>query len=422
MQTEQKQNQGLGETVYRKTLSSGLKCYIIPKYKHQTKEALVCVGYGAADLRFQQGAKQLQTPEGVAHFLEHKLFEEEWGDVFTAFAAEGAKANAFTDFGKTAYYFSTAKDFESNLNRLLHFVQSPYFTDESAKREQGIIGQEIDMYEDDGDWMAYFNLLEALYHSHPIRHQIAGSRESISEIDADLLYSCYENFYQPQNMAFICVGDVDPERIFTLAEQAFLPSEKPVAKILPTEEPDDIKQPYIEGNLEVAKPLFQVGFKHNPLAEAEDWLKVSFGTKMLLDLLFGESSDFFAQMYDEGLLDAPPDFQFVAGRDFAFTALSGTSEQPQTVQQAVWNCIAKAKEDGLAGPDVERIRKKHMGRFLRGMGSTEAVLMSQTELALRGYDVLDAYEAIRTLSLPELEEQLGRYREDRMALSVIRKK
>ncbi len=418
-----KENKTLRERIYINTLSSGVKCYIIPKYGYCEKQAIVAVKYGSNDTKFRpKGKKEIvDSPKGVAHFLEHKLFEEEWGNVFDIFTKYGATANAFTDSNKTAYYFSCKEHFDENFKTLLQFVQSPYFTQESTQREKSIIGQEITMYDDDPYWQVYFNMLKAMFFQHGVREGIAGTIESIENITKDTLYECYENFYCPDNMTIVCIGDFEPDHIFDMVRDLVRIRRQKRAETIYDTEKEEVKESYIESKMEVSRPVFQIGYKEKPMkAVLPD--KV-YGMRMLLDLLAGESSPLYSRLYEKGLLDDTIGLQYVAGPGFSVPVFAGSSPEPESVFEELKREIGYRKEHGFEREAFERIRKKHVGRFIRGFNSVNAICMSQLDNALKGFDLLDAFLSVKNMTRDTVEGLLNEeFREERAVLSVVKKK
>ncbi|PKM80037.1 MAG: peptidase M16, partial [Firmicutes bacterium HGW-Firmicutes-13] len=299
------ENETLKETVYADTLFPGLEVFVLPKKGYNKKYASFATKFGSIDSKFYVGKNGgvLEVPDGVAHFLEHKLFEEEGGNVFDEFGRLGASANAYTNFNMTNYLFSSTDNFEECFELLLNFVQKPYFTKESVEKEKGIIEQEIRMYQDNPGWRIFFNLLGLLYRVHPVRKDIAGTVESIQEIDENVLYKCYQTFYHPSNMALFVVGDLDAPKII---EQVKVNLEKrnyevlgEIKRIYP-EEPAGIAKRVAEENMEVSQPLLNLGFKDRNIGfTGRDLLKKEISTELLLEIIFGKSSGLYDKLYDE---------------------------------------------------------------------------------------------------------------------------
>lgn len=421
-QTIVKQDKTLNEIILMKKLSSGAKCYIIPKADYKEKQAAVCFDFGSNDIFIQkEGEKEiLEIPKGTAHFLEHKLFEEEWGDAFGKFFEQGADANAFTDFNKTVYYFSCIEHFKENFSLLLNFVQSPYFPEESAQKEKGIITQEITMYDDDPNWIVFFNLLKGMYHFHTVKNPIAGSKESIEKIHAKTLEQSYEAFYRPENMSIICVGDFDSQEVFEQAEQLVKKSKQKKAKAVYKKEPEEICKSYVEQIMEVSKPLFHIGFKMKPSEQASSVKKIC-AMKLLFDILAGNSSDFYNKVYEKQQIEEEFGFEYISGEGYATAIFSGTSKQPEKLAKALTDEIEKIKKQGISKEVFERIRKKQKSRLIRGFNSIDAICMSQVDLAMKNTDILMMDEAFDEIDCYFVESILKEcFAVDKMVLSVVK--
>ena len=411
----------LGDTVIMKKLSSGMKCYIIPKMGYQSKMAVICTRFGSNDITYRLvGSKEKKnTPQGIAHFIEHKLFEQEWGDAFSAFVENGASANAFTDFQKTAYYFSCIEKFEENLALLLRFVQNPYFTKEGTESEKKIISSEITMYDDEPSWSSYFNLLKALYHNHPIKNPIAGSVETIQGIQKGDLLECYEAFYTPENMVLICAGDVNPQEILEQSGRNTKKQTKTRAVTVYDEEPNAIVRPYIEKNMGITTPMFQIGFKEAP--HEKMGLEKETAMELALDLLAGESSDFLYSSYEKDILEDSIGFQYLWGEGFAFSAFSGTASQPKEVAELLLEHIKRIRQEGVATNDFERIKKKHIGQMVRGSNSVNALCISQLDLGLKDSNLHEKFHVLKKTKKEDVERIFQDcLKEQQMAVSVVK--
>jgi len=297
----------LNETLYEEKLPNGLHVYVLPKEGFQKTYATFSTRYGSIDNHFQvEGGPEIRVPDGIAHFLEHKMFEEPTGDVFATFASRGASANAFTSFERTVYLFSATGQIMENITTLIDFVQNPYFTEENVEKEKGIIGQEINMYRDNPDWRAYYGLIEALYSKHPVRIDIAGTIPSITEIPKDMLYDCYHTFYHPSNMTVFIAGGVNPEEVIShiranQAAKTFKPQGE-IRRFFETE-PEAVETERKETVLPVSLPKCLFGFKEKALREEGDAiLKRELTTKLVLEVLLGASSPIYQKLYNEGLI------------------------------------------------------------------------------------------------------------------------
>ncbi len=415
------------ELFYRYEHPSGLNCIVIPKKGYYKKYATFSTQYGSVDNEFviPGEAEPTKVPDGIAHFLEHKLFEQKDGSVMDKFASLGSKPNAFTSFNQTVYLFSCTDLFNENFKLLLNFVQNPYITDESVEREKKIIGQEINMYRDDPGWRVNFNLLKAMYKHHPVRYDIAGTIDSISEITKETLYKCYNTFYHPSNMIITVVGDVDHIKVFEQVENCIQTSEKaPEIKRIFPKESTDINKSYIEQNMPVSTPLFYIGFKDSNFdLESSEILRYEIAVKLLLSMIMGKSSKLYEELYDKGLINSSFEMDFSLEKSYAYSMLGGESVNPEQVQESIIKEIKLLKKQGLDQEAFNRLIKASMGRFIRQLNSLEAISRSFINLYFKGvtmFDYLDVYDKMKFDYITDVFE--SHFDINRMALSVIKKK
>ena len=309
MDTKIYNNEKIKEKIYYKEMESGLKVYFIPKEGYTKQYAIFATDYGSVDNLFTplDEKETIEVPEGIAHFLEHKLFEEPNQNIFDKFSKLGANVNAYTNFDQTAYLFSSTENFYESLETLINFVQNPHFTDENVEKEKGIIEQEINMYKDNAGWRVFFNCLTGMYHEHPVKIDIAGTVDSIQDINKELLYKAYNTFYNPTNMVLCIVGDLSFNEIIKVVDGSERKDYKEVAEInrVFPEEPKSVKQKFIEEEMMTSNPIFYIGYKDNDCGltgEAE--LKKDVITNIILDMLFSSSSIFYNELYEEGLIDS----------------------------------------------------------------------------------------------------------------------
>jgi len=419
---------GVKETLYREVLPNGLEVYILPKPGFQKTYATFSTRYGSVDNEFAVGGGEfLRVPDGIAHFLEHKMFEEPEGDVFAKFASHGASANAFTSFDRTAYLFSATEHIPENLETLLDFVQHPYFTDENVDKEKGIIEQEINMYRDNADWRVYFGLIEAMYHKHPVHIDIAGTAESIRRIDKEALYRCYETFYHPSNMLLFVVGGIDAEETMALvrrnqAGKTF--REQGEIKRRFAEEPASVKEPRKLVSLPVSLPKCLFGFKESPAAGegAESMLRREAVTKLMLDILFGPSSKLYQSLYDDNLISDSFGSEYNSSPEYAFSMIGGETRDPDELLRRIRASVDETLASGIAEEAFERTRRKRIGSYLRMLNSPESIANEFTRYRFRGGDLFKLLELYESVALGEVEARAKEHFDwERMAVCVVRK-
>lgn len=378
----------IGETVYRETLPNGLPINVVSKPGFAKSYAFFATRYGGMDTRFCLDGNWMDTPAGIAHYLEHKMFDTQEGNALQELAKNGAEPNAFTSNAMTGYYFDSTEKFEENLKILLSFVSVPYFTDESVAKEQGIIAQEIRMIEDDPDWQIYARMMSALYQKSTAKNHIAGSVESIKQITAKTLYDCHKAFYTPGNMILTVVGNVDPVRVVDVA-QSILP--KDCGSSIPRdhgEEPAGVAEKATERRMEVSMPQFLLGFKCAPAATGEEYLRRSLIGNMACDLLLGESSPLYLRLYQKGLINTSFGGAFEMMPDTAYLYAGGDSRDVKAVAEEVKKEACRLAADGLDHNFYECVRKAAFGAMLRGLNSFENIAVSLTEGHFAGYDAL----------------------------------
>ncbi len=415
------------ELLYRYEHPSGLNCVVIPKKGYYKKYATFSTQYGSVDNEFIIPGENEPTkvPDGIAHFLEHKLFEQKDGSVMDKFAAIGSKPNAFTSFNQTVYLFSCTDLFSENLKLLLNFVQNPYITDESVEREKKIIGQEINMYRDDPGWRVIFNLLKAIYKHHPVRYDIAGTIDSISEITKETLYQCYKTFYHPSNMLITVVGDVDHIKVFEQIENCIQTSEKaPEIKRIFPKESSDINKSYIEQNMPVSTPIFYMGIKDSNFdLEGVEILRYELAIKLLLSMLMGKSSRLYEELYDKGLINSNFEMDFTLENSYAYSVFGGESVNPEEVQDRITKEIKLLKKQGLDEETFNRLLNASKGRFLRQLNSLENTSKSFINLYFKGvtmFDYLEVYDKMKFDYITDVFD--SHFDIKRMALSVVKQK
>ncbi len=372
----------IGEQMYSHVLSNGLKMYYIPKTNFSKTFAMLATNFGSADQKFQmQNGEILNTPAGVAHFLEHKMFEDEDGNALQKFAKTGASPNAFTSRNMTAYYFSCTDNLYENLDILTKFVCTPYFTDENVKKEKGIIEQEISMLDDDPFWNAYTNVYAGMYHNHPIRISIAGSAESIAPIDPELLYKCHKAFYSPKNLVLTVCGNADFNKIIEIAEKNTPKQTDKIANRFYGERQDNVYKNKITVKMNVPQPFFMIGIKDIPLAKNESQSKRQLIGELCCEILAGKSSELYNNLYKDGTLNRRFDAGYTIHPDAACVLFSGDSKNPQKVYQSIIDNISEFIKNGISNEEFNRVKHMHYGMMLRTLDQPDDLCRIQCECA-----------------------------------------
>lgn len=415
----------LGERYVRMEHRSGLPIYVFPK-KLTTTFAYFAVRYGALDNAFQMAGDDDVTvvPDGIAHFLEHKMFDNPDGsDSFAHFAAHGADVNAYTSYNRTAYLFSTTDGVEECLGELLGFVTHPYFTKASIKKEQGIISEEIRMYEDNPWERCMQNLQEALFESHPVRKNICGSIESISSITPELLYHCHSTFYNPNNMALIVCGDVDPDDVMRIANEHLGDDFRACSftRVMPKERRDVYKS-YVEDRMEVAKPLFCIGIKDPDFGDTPDArLRRDMAMSLLDEILFSRSGSFYNGLFESGMITPSFGSGYSAGETFGFHTLSGESDTPELVLEKLKEYLSEVRKNGISEEDFERCRRVMYSDEICAYDSTEEIASRLLSFVFEDSEMFSCPSVLESITKDELELLLETaFADDCFALSVVR--
>lgn len=414
----------LSEKYYEIDHASGLKVLVYPMQGYTSAYAAFATKYGSIDTCFRlKGEAEFTTvPEGIAHFLEHKLFESEELDAFERYAKTGASANAYTSFDKTCYLFSCSDHFEDNLEILLDFVTHPYFTKETVEKEQGIIGQEITMYYDEPGWMATFNLLRCLYKNHPVRIDIAGTCDSIAQITDKLLYSCYNTFYNLSNMVLAVAGNVTPEQVLGVCDRVLKKAEPIEIERSFTDEPDEIVSPTDTYYLSVGVPVFALGYKEvceTPEASLAEIVQ----TNIILEALSGKTSPLYNELLESGLLNQSFSYEYFTGFGYRACIFDGESPDPARVAEKLRAAAAALKEGGLSEDAFETARRSLYGREIMEYNEVDSVANAMMSAYFAGYSIFDVLQAFKKVTLDQVNARLQTIlRDDHAALSVVKEK
>ncbi|WP_440895383.1 EF-P 5-aminopentanol modification-associated protein YfmH [Amphibacillus sp. Q70] len=414
------------ETVYHDVLPNGLQVVLVPKPEMSQTYAVFSTNYGSIDQSFIpiNQNDSITVPDGIAHFLEHKLFEKEDRDVFHDFTKLGASANAFTSFTKTAYLYSATSDIAENTEILLDFVQSPYFSDQSVEKEKGIIAQEIQMYDDQPDWRAFFGIIGAMYEQHPVRIDIAGTVDSIDKITKEDLYTCYHTFYHPSNMVLALVGHFDPVEMAELIKTNQAKKEfdqlSTIERYFPTE-PTHVKEEQASIEMPVAVPKCMVGIKEVPQSDNQLFIKEELLADMLLDHFYSRSGIYYQELYDLDLIDGSLGFETERQKQFCFSIVGGNTEKPDQFAEKVKEQLATFKDYLLANEDFERMKRKMMGQLLRSMNRMSDIANQVSHYQMLDLDFFDLLPTLESLTLEEANQFLNSWiKDDNVAVFQVK--
>ncbi len=422
---EEKHDELLNESVYRIIHESGLEIQYMPKAGYTKKFAYFATRYGAMYNKFEiaDGALK-EMPLGVAHFLEHKIFEESDGDIFDKFSRLGANVNAFTNFNSTAYMFSTVDNFYDCLGLLLGFVQRCHLTDENVEKEKGIISQEIKMYDDDPDWKVYFNTLKEMYHKHPVREDVAGSIESVHSTTREQLQMCYDSFYTPENMILFIIGDLSLEEVMEVVEKNITDeyaSRKALPKLVIPKEPKSVREKEVRQVMNVPVPLFMIGYKDTEILEQpKEALKKTIAMKLALDMHFGRSSSFYAKNYESGLINASFYQEYSSGMQYAHVMFGGESSEYEKVNFAIQDEIQSIHKNGIDHDGFTRVKRKAIGRYLSAFNSVQYVAGAFVSYFMKHMDLFDYLGILEEMSPEFVEETIKKHlKTENVVLSVV---
>lgn len=412
------------EKAFIEKLENGMKVIIIPKKNTKKKYVIWGTHFGSIDNRFimPQTGEEVFIPDGVAHFLEHKMFEQPDGsNSLDTLMALGIDANAYTTNDHTAYLFECTDHFYDGLDELMDYVQHPYFTDENVEKEKGIIGQEINMYDDDPGWQLYMNIMDCLYKENPIKLDIAGTIESISKITPDVLYKCYNTFYHPSNMIMVLCGNFEPEKLLEEVKKRLLPKENQseIKRIYPPRE-DTINKTEKTTNMEVSTPMFMIGYKDIENSQ-ENRIQKHIAIEILLNMIIGKSSDLYQELYENGALLSQPDLDYEWSSQYAHILISGFSKTPELVKQKIDETIQKMKDNGLNKEHFNRIKKKIYGDYVIEYNSISDIGRMFLADSIKNINSFDYIEEFETVTKEYAEAVLNDiFKVENEAISIIK--
>ena len=418
MQVKEFVSSKLREKYYEIEHSSGLRIFVMPKEGYNSTYAIIGTPFGSINTEFDIKEGRVRVPDGIAHYLEHKLFESEDGDAFAKYAETGANANAYTSFDKTCYLFSCTEQFKKSLSILLELVTKPYFTEETVAKEQGIIGQEIKMYEDSPEWRVLFNLLGAMYHNHPVKVDIAGSIESIAEITPESLYTCYNSYYNLHNMALSVVGNVNIDDVLEICDKYLFDQEKAEVNSIFPKEPYEIKSDYVEQIFPVAVPIFNLGFKlkADRLHNEEELAHLD----ILLFMLASSTSPMYRELMDKNLINSTFSYEMFEGGGYSAILFSGESRDPEKAAEIIKAYFDKAKTEGLDPQDFADAKKATYGDALSSLNSVETIANMLEDFYFSKRKVFDYYDSIGSADADKAMKLLNEIDTANVSLSVVK--
>lgn len=411
----------LAEKYYKVNHDSGLTIYVYEKEGYSSTYAIFGTKYGSINNTFRVDNNDVvSVPDGIAHYLEHKLFESEDGDAFSRYAKTGANANAYTSFDKTCYLFSCTDKLEQSLEILLDFVQSPYFTEETVAKEQGIIGQEIKMYDDSPAWRVMFNMLMSMYKNHPVRIDIAGTVESIAKITPEYLYTCYNTYYNLNNMVLCVAGNVKLDTVLNIADRMLKKSDYHTIENIFEDEPYEVTQRYIEQKLPVGLPLFNLGFKEKASQVRMDEKQLAY-TDILLFLIASSQSTLYRKLMDENLINSSFAYELFEGEGFCASVFSGESRDPEKVEEIIKQYISDLKSNGIDEEEFEIAKRATYGDAVASLNSNDHIANMITDFDFAGRELYAYIDAVASATYEDITNRLNdMFDADNTTLSVIR--
>ncbi|HLS07402.1 MAG TPA: pitrilysin family protein [Bacillota bacterium] len=397
----------IDETLYRKTLANGLTVFLLPREQMEKTFAIFSTDYGSIDQTFVPIGESdaINVPEGVAHFLEHKLFEKEDYDVFTNFSKQGASANAYTSFTKTAYLFSATANIEQNVKTLIDFVQDPYFSDESVEKEKGIIAQEIMMYDDQPGWQLFMGTIKNMFHKHPVNIDIAGTVDSIETITKEDLYVCYETFYHPENMTLFIAGNFNPESMVSLIENNQATQDFPKAERIQRLFPNEPKHVVHEERtieMPISMPKCAIGIKRVPEnMSPEQFIMIDLLEQMILDYFYSKGGIFYQELYQDGLIDHSFSFSTTLEKNFGYAIISSSTDEPDQLAKKIKEQLHSVKTFQFKTEDIEKMKHKQIGQILRSMNSLESIANNYIHYNSHGVDFFELINKVQQLTIDD---------------------
>lgn len=411
------------EKIYVEKMKNGLTVMIIPRENTNKKYAIIGTHFGSVDNEFVVPGeeKSSKIPDGVAHFLEHKMFEQENGtNSLDVLSNIGVDANAYTTNDYTAYLIDATNNFDEAFKELMNYVQHPYFTDENVKKEQGIIEQEINMYEDDPGTRVYMEALKCMYSESPVRIDIAGSVQSINEINKEILYNCYNTFYNPSNMCLVICGDFKAEEIIKKVEENLVEKELQgdIQRVYP-KEPKEVKNKESEKVMNVSQPIFVIGIKEN--SEEQINAKKVLTVEIILEILLGKSSELYKKLYENKDLIVPLDYDYEFSQSYSHIIISSQAKDPKKIFEEIKKQVKKYIESGIHEEEFERIKKKIYGEYVMQYNDIDVISRNLLADHFKGIKPFEFIEEFKSLNINYANEILRKmFKEENMVISIVK--
>ena len=423
------ENSKVKEKLYIEKLENGLTVMIIPKVNIQKKYMICATNFGSIDNKFIAPNEKEETviPDGVAHFLEHKMFEQPNGtNSLDTLTALGVNANAYTSTDHTSYLFECTDNFYPALDELMDYVQTPYFTDENVEKEKGIIGQEIKMYDDYPQWEVYMNAIRNMYKNSPITIDIAGSIESISKINKEVLYKCYNTFYNPSNMVMCFAGDFEPEKLLEDVKKRLKPIEKhgEIKRIYP-EEPQEIVKEETTKQMEVSMPIFVIGIKdslNDKNCSSSSIVKKHIAIEILLNMLIGKSSKLYKELYESELITGEPYLEYEFSKQYAHIAITGQSNNPKEVLKKLQEEIQNMKNKEIDTEHFKRIKNMIYGNYVKEYDDVAEIcrmFIADYMKGINSFEYIEDYQQVTPEYTKQVLDEV--FRKEKTVISIVEK-
>ena len=417
--------QEIEEEYYEQELKSGLKVVLIPREKFNKKHAILSVDVGSVDLKLKDENDRIhQYPKGIAHFMEHMLFENREGSIIDKFSQIGSSVNAYTGFNNTNYYFNTTNDFFKSLKYLFDFVMNPHFDKKKIKHEKSVINQEINMYQDSPNWQSFFQLLQSLYYEYPIKYNIAGSPKSIEKINQKLLQDFFNRYYDLSNMRLVVIGNVEHEELFEWLEDKFsqIDNSNSIFEKLYPSEPKGIKLKEKDIAMSISRPIISLGYKENRcFKDDRKIIEQDMTTNMILEMIFGKSNDYYHELYNKNLIDENFSFNYMREKNTGFAKIYAETTSISETNEEI-NKILNNWDNEINSKDFEVVKNKYIGRYFRSLNSFETLSSQIIKYLNLGQNYLDIIRIIKGIKLNDIIEQYHNiFKDQEQAKVIIRK-